>query len=519
MNASGSGLTLQHFNHSRLLVHLGLARCRLATLDHVYLPNLLSLDVSDNLLRYLHLTKLAKLRQLKVLVVAGNPLTFSVYTRKFYNASNPLLEQLSVLDLSRVSLPRLNLAIFRNFPELHVLNLSGCGVATVLSNGIRLPSRIHTIDLQGCLMSAFPKQFLRQLAELQHVYSDNYKLCCLQTLPSGFNIKNCVAPEDDISSCNSLLRSAFFRVSVAMMALVGLCSNLAALTLQVSRWRSLKAEYGVFFSNLCVSGLMAGSYHAVLGTAGWLLEGSYLWRDTWWTHSTVCQLTAFVWMLSLQTSLLFVALVTLHSFLLLRFPAGKIQFSSAATLLISVSVWLCSSALAALPWVVEGSKTLPTSIAICVPLSFHVNPNTGYVVTVFTLNSLVLVSLVGMQTSISCYVQSKSLTFISGTLCSCQTLTKEKGEKCACETNTDLARRFSGIVSAWCLCWIPVTMVTVLMYSGPSVPTQLSITILLLLLPFPPTASPILYGVAVVKEKRRHNVQDRLMRRMGRKAC
>ena len=520
MNALGSGLTLQRFNHSRLLVHLGLAMCRLTHLDKIYLPNLHSLDVSDNLLHELVLRNLTSLHQLKTLVAAGNPLTFSTYSYQFPNTSNPLFEHLSTLDLSRVSLPRLDLGVFRYYSELRVLNLSGCAVESVVGDGIQLPLHVHTIDVRGCPMSVFTKQMLRGLAELEYLYTDTYKLCCEQALPRGFNIKSCTAPENDISSCDFLLASALFRVGVAVMALVGLCSNLAALTMQVSRWRSLKAAYGVFFCNLCVSGLMAGSYHAVLGTAGWLLEGSYLWRDTWWTHSTVCQLTAFLWMLSLQTSLLFVTLLTLHSFLLLRFPGSKIHFSSLSARLISGCVWACACVFTAMPWIPARNKALPTTTAICVPLSFHVNDNTSYTASVVTLKSFLFVTVMGMQMSISSYVQSKSFAFIGHKTCTCQILTKETlaaGERCQCEIRMDIAGRFSGIVSTWCLCWLPVPVVVAMVSSGHHVSAQVSVTIQLLLLPFTPAASPLLYGVDVIKERRRHTMQNRLMKRVGRR--
>ena len=520
VNAPGSGLTLQRVVNNHLLIHLGLARCRLTHLHQVYLPNLHSLDVSDNLLHHLSLANLTKLRQLKLLVAAGNPLSFSARASRIANASNPILEQLHTLDLSRVSLPRLDLNIFRHFPELRVLNLSGCNVDTIVSDGTQLPFSIHTMDLQECPLSVFPRHMLIGLAELRRVYSDNYKLCCKQVLHSSFNMKNCVAPEDDISSCNSLLRSAFLRVSVAVMASLGLCTNLAALTMQVSGWRSLKATYGVFFCNMCVSGLTAGSYHAVLGIAGWLYEGSYLWRDTWWTHSTVCQLTAFLWMLSLQTSLLVLALVTLHSFLLLRFPAGNIQFSLLSARLICVCAWLCSSILAAAPWMAAKNRILPTSVAICVPLSFTLN-DINYLSTVVTLYTFLLLTVLVMQTSISSYVQSKSLSFISRAACSCQTRTREtvalRG-RCTCESRMDFARRFSGMVSAKCLCWLPVPVVAILVHSGHHVPAQLSVIILLLLLPLSPAVSPILYSVDLTKERRRHLMQDRLMKRVGGKA-
>nr|KAG5697927.1 hypothetical protein BaRGS_026865 [Batillaria attramentaria] len=44
------------------------------------------------------------------------------------------------------------------------------------------------------------------LDQLDEVYADNYKLCCPATLPAGFNLPQCRAPTDEISSCDALLR-------------------------------------------------------------------------------------------------------------------------------------------------------------------------------------------------------------------------------------------------------------------------------------------------------------------------
>ncbi|KAK7453174.1 hypothetical protein BaRGS_00039657, partial [Batillaria attramentaria] len=106
------------------------------------------------------------LPNLKVLTLAGNPLTSFFSGDSILNLSLPALQD---LDVSRVFLPELDAAIFSVFPELQVLNLSDCGVERLLGDGFHKIQLLQRLDLQGCPMRLFSPGVFKGLVHLEHV--------------------------------------------------------------------------------------------------------------------------------------------------------------------------------------------------------------------------------------------------------------------------------------------------------------------------------------------------------------
>lgn len=120
------------------------------------------------------------------------------------------------LDVSLVKTPELNTDVFKQFPNLQNLNLSGSGLERVLGDDTHPLTELRVLDLHDCPMSAFPRRLFRGLGQLHTLYADNYKLCCPAVLLEGININNCLAPFDEISSCETLLRSDVYRVFLSV---------------------------------------------------------------------------------------------------------------------------------------------------------------------------------------------------------------------------------------------------------------------------------------------------------------
>nr|KAG5710562.1 hypothetical protein BaRGS_013208 [Batillaria attramentaria] len=195
LDASGSGMGLQHLTKNVMLVHLGLARCDVTHLPSVDLPNLHSLDLSDNRLNVLRHESLQALKNLRVLCVAGNPLSPQIFSQ----SSTPVaFSLLRTLDLSRVEIRDLDARAFTRFPNLQFLNLSDTGVDVVHKAGLQSLNLLRVLDVRGCPMNIFPDHVFHGMDRLETVYADNYKLCCPAVLPEGVNINKCQAPADDV---------------------------------------------------------------------------------------------------------------------------------------------------------------------------------------------------------------------------------------------------------------------------------------------------------------------------------
>ncbi|KAL8612899.1 hypothetical protein ACOMHN_034976 [Nucella lapillus] len=98
LNADGTNMTLMDLENNTMLIHVSLTGCSLVHFQTPHLPNLRSLDLRDNAISHLLSGSFNNIRNLQVLVLAGNPL--------HVDNSFPAISEctrLRVLDLSHAS--------------------------------------------------------------------------------------------------------------------------------------------------------------------------------------------------------------------------------------------------------------------------------------------------------------------------------------------------------------------------------------------------------------------------------
>ncbi|XP_025085066.1 G-protein coupled receptor GRL101-like [Pomacea canaliculata] len=250
LDASGTSLTLAHLWNNSFLVHLSLVRCNLTKLHQVTLGNLRILDLSSNKLTDINSSLFDGWTSLEFLKISNNPLTHFFF-QDFIHPSS-----LKVLDMSYVRLSEIDFGMFSFFSMLTTLNLSGSFINHVTKQGFGNNSHLSVLDVRQSPVSLFPREMFQALSRLETVFSDNYKLCCPATLPRGFNVLNCHAPSDDVSSCDDLLRSNLYRVGLAIFASLALVGNGGTLLYRLIFLKSAgNVGYDVFVTNLCVADL------------------------------------------------------------------------------------------------------------------------------------------------------------------------------------------------------------------------------------------------------------------------
>ena len=371
LDVRGSGMNMHQLGDSHMLVHLSLARCGVKAVGNFTFPNLHSLDLSDNLLKEVHGDAFVHMRHLKVLFLAGNPLT-SVFT--FSAVPNIQIRQIHVLDLSRVELHTVDPNLFTVFPKLHTLNLSHSGVELLHWNSSQMSvSSLQELDLRGSVIAEFSRDVLRGCVQLQLLLTDNFKLCCPSVLPPAFDLNHCHARQDDVSSCDDLLGSATYRGAVAVLAILAVLGNVVSLTVRVcvrNTWQL--SSGGVVLTHLSVADLGMGLYLATLGLADRLLAGHYVWQDVAWRRGAVCQLAGVLAMLCRHASTFFITILSLdrciHSS---RALAQRLMPTSVKVT--CVVVWAVCLVLTSIPLVSAWRRF--GQQAICVHLS-HKRDNT-----------------------------------------------------------------------------------------------------------------------------------------------
>ena len=364
LDVRGSRMNAHQLYNNHMLVHLGLARCRVRNVNKFIFPNLKSLDLSDNLLKEVHGDHFVHMPHLTVLFLAGNPMTpVSMVSA----GSSTQLHQVHVLDLSRVELHTIEPSLFTVFPQLHTLNLSQSGVELLHWNSSQMSmASLQELDLRGNVIAEFSRDVLRGCVQLQLLLTDNYKLCCPSVLPPAFDLNHCHTRQEEVFFCDDLLGSATYRGTVTVLAILAVLGNVASLTVRVcvrNTWQL--SSGGVVLTHLSVADLGMGLYLATLGLADRLMAGHYVWQDVVWRRGTVCQLAGVLAMFCRHAATFFITIISLDRCLhccqafVPRHNPTKVKVT--CTL-----VWAASLSLSAVPlmskWRFFGQQ------ALCVPL-------------------------------------------------------------------------------------------------------------------------------------------------------
>ena len=499
LEADGSGLSVVGVSNNTLLIHLSLSRCGLRHIHNVTLPNLHSLDLSNNLLTVFNHFNLGLFPALRTCSLAGNPL-MSV----FVDSTAQLFTNLRNMDLSGVNLTQLNTAKFIHMPALRTLNLSACRLHSVTGNGFEFLTELSVIDFRGNSMSEFPKNLLRVVGTLDSLYADNYKLCCPQTLPDGFNINNCLAPVDELSSCEALLRSNVYRVFLFTFSILSLLGNSASFIMRVFVEKQ-NTGFHVFVTHLSLSDLVMGVYLAMIGVADHLYLGTYLWNDKAWRHGGACKTAGFLSLLSSEVSAFLVAIITLDRLLVVSFPFSNVRFSPRSGQLTCGLTWVVGAILASLPLLPATAHWhfySQTGICIPLPITRQTYPGHGYSFSLLIVLNFVLFLLIAVgQASIFFSVRRNTLTDVTN-------VTTRRSR------DFQIARRLITIATTDFLCWFPIGMLGLLASQGTSVPGEVNVAMAILVLPVNSALNPFLYTLNVFLERRRRQREERLLKRL-----
>ena len=502
LDASNSRMSLRSLVKNTMLIHFSQARCDVTSLDNVTLPNLRSLDLSDNHLRAVRVSDLKGLPRLLVLFLSGNPIA-----RLFADveSSEGSVAVLTHLDLSRVKLKTFDFTTVAAFPGLQILNLSRSGTDRLLEDRRKLVKRLRVLDVRGCPVTFFSTNVLRDQDELQTVFSENYKLCCPAVLPAGFTVSRCQAPFNEISSCDDLLRSDVYRVALAAFSILALVGNVVSFVVRgFLEGRRAKSGFLVFVIHLCVSDFLMGVYLAVVGVADQLYLGRYLSEDIAWRNSVACKVAGVLSLISSEVSALLICLITLDRFLVLRFPFSRTHFRFRSAQLACGVTWFTGGLLAALPLLPMTSHwQFYSQTGICVPLPITRNDDFAgrdYAFAVMIVVNFVLFVFIAVgQVSIYASVNANKMAV------------SDAGNR---SRDIKIARRLAVIVVSDFFCWFPIGLLGLLASTGTAIPGEVNVAMAIFVLPLNSALNPFLYTLNMIQEKRQNAREERLLKQL-----
>ena len=183
--------------------------------------SLLYIDLSHNSIKNLEIGLFRLVENLKELYIGWNPISNFDTLIKY-----PLPTTLQIFDLSGTNIQYDFLWNFldKSNKDLFSLNLSSTYLTSIPSfskfEGLKI------LDVSRNDIEFFPRDVFTGLSKLTELYSDNPKLCCSQLLPEV--PKHCYTTEDEISSCENLLRANLYRAFLWVFSLSSIVGNAAS---------------------------------------------------------------------------------------------------------------------------------------------------------------------------------------------------------------------------------------------------------------------------------------------------
>ena len=502
LHARHSNMTLEQLAENTMLVYLSLADCGVVSMGNVSLPNLKTLDLRDNQLSDMPYSFLDASPSLRALLLSNNPLSASVHPG--FNHSRVYTSTLS-LDFSQNRFRALNYGFVSLFPEARVLNFSGCGIDSVSGQGFQPVPKLRTVDMRGCPLSSIDKHSLRGLHQLHTVYADNFRLCCTAQFIENFDMKNCHAPKNEVSSCANLLHSDLYRVVLVMFSVLTLVGNsLCSLFRVLSSRRDGFQGFSVFVLHLCLSDFIMGVYLALIGITDLRYRDRYVWEDTAWRNSAGCRLAGVLALLSCEVSAFLICLITIDRFLAVRFPLSFVHFSGFHAQLASCVSWAAGLALATVPllppvthWHFYGQT------GICVPLPITRTQFAGHrysFAVMIILNFVLFLVIVAGQAAIYMSIRANTL------------MGSRSGQH---SQGMDIARRLFTIAVTDFLCWFPIGCLGLIASCGIPVSGEVNVAMAIFVMPLNSSINPFLYTLNVMLDKRRKRREEQMILKLS----
>ncbi|XP_059176560.1 G-protein coupled receptor GRL101-like [Physella acuta] len=303
----------------------------------------------------------------------------------------------------------------------------------------------------------------------------------------------CFAPQEAISSCEALLGDQVKRILLWILAVVSTIGNLGVLGFRLVFERKLITKsYRLFITNLSISDIVMGVYLFIIAGNDVYYREDYIMYESEWRHSSLCTAAGFLATLSCETSALFVLLVTLERYLVIRFPLGPYRIKRVKKYFVLLVSWVVGVILAVVPLVYPG-WALYSSNGMCLGLPMIRSQESGwaYSFAVFLVFNCILFILIAIGQLAIFLAMSREKTQLQS---SAHSLAKRKRE-------IMVAKNLSLVVMSNFLCWFPICVIGLMTARGHTFSQQTYGWLAVFVLPLNSAVNPIIYTLPVVFQK------------------
>ncbi|EFX72488.1 hypothetical protein DAPPUDRAFT_290667 [Daphnia pulex] len=440
------------------------------------LPNLQWLDLSSNYLR-LSNHSFSSWIHLRELMLEHNGIQY-IEEMTFRNLSS-----LTYLDLSHNLLTTIP-------PRLFAQNIQLTSLSLGFNNILQLPAEvflplknIKSLNLEDIDIQNIDVDMFSSLTNLDFVYFIRFQYCSyVPTVPK------CRPNTDGLSSTENLLNRTLIRIILWAIAIFTLIGN----SLVLLGRGILKDENKVplnFIRSLAVADMLMGFYLFAIAIQDLQYREVYRQYSHQWTSSLGCTFVGVVAMTSTEVSLLLLAFMSMERFLCIASPFGYTKLNQKTAKISLVLIWGLGLIMAIVPVLYWRQSThYYGSNGLCFPLHIGESLSLGWQYSAFIflgVNSLCV--LVVICTYVGLFVSIR----------------RTRGQTPLANPNDmDFVLRFFFIVLTNIMCWAPVYVLRLLVLLKYPVPDEVSIWVVVFVVPINAAIDPILYTFTTPKFRR-----------------
>ena len=490
LDARGSGMTLDNVINNAYLVNLNLADCSIQALPNIEFLNLRIIDLSWNKIATIVMNVFLNWRNLRVLILRGNPLSSVTNT-----VSNQRHDSLRTLDLSETHLGVIDSQLLSLTPGIWYLNISFCDLRSIGPQGFQSLHEMKELDIRGNFIQHFPHDIFRGLSSLELILSAHYRLCCSDILPTRSSDIKCVAQQNVLSSCQNLFAADFYRLLYLSFSILAVLGNVACCFSNLVVRRNIC----VFMVCLHCANLCMGIHTTVIAAAQEMFLSQYSKYEQRWTSSVACKVAGFMWLLSSEVSVLTTFLFTAEILIVLCFPLSVHRFNKTSAVMACATTWLLGILLAVIPlfpglshWGHYGQTGMCTLMTHASP-TFQMKFGLFQCIVVF--NCLTCIAILVGQAKVKRSVPIHPIMV-------------ESSMKHVC-ASVSLKMKIA-VTDA--VGWIAVTACIVLDIAGMAESERVNVFLSVMVLPLNSAVNPLLYLWHKVTYRQRKEMEERLLR-------
>ncbi|XP_041476181.1 G-protein coupled receptor GRL101-like [Lytechinus variegatus] len=248
---------------------------------------------------------------------------------------------------------------------------------TIESGAFINMTKLRQLHLVRAKLKRIQPRSFDGLLSLKQLSTDDYRLCCLFT-----NITCSVINPTPLDSCSRLTNNDVLSVAVWFIGFGALVGNLLVIFIRSreDRYHGNSVQR-LFITNLAFADFLMGVYMVTIASADIYYGDRYYLSAPLWKESSLCRWAGFVALLSSESTVFLLALITLDRFICITFPFGTVRFRPKSAQICVAVVWMVTFSLSFAPTLtgLTGSSIYGLS-DVCIGLPFNTyTERNGYI--------------------------------------------------------------------------------------------------------------------------------------------